>query len=173
MREPIERLIEDMSSFLSSRLNSLGLHKYGLEKDDLLQEIRIRIWKACDGKEDNIQYLNAYVKKIVYSVFVNAINTVKKDNRVLETARFNASNHESLSGNGRDSCEMLKKILLVELAGLKEYKQMVIRLRLEGFTIGEIAKLNKWSYRKTCNIFYRGINELKHKMREEGYFYED
>lgn len=173
LQEPIEKMIGDMSSFLSSSLSSLGINWHAEEREDLLQEIRIRIWKAYRRKDGNIQFINAYIKKIVYSVFVNEIKRIKKENRVLESGRIGLITAPDVENENFDTSEKLKCTLAVALGSLRGEQQQVIKLRLEGFSIFEIAQLKGWSYRKTCNTIYRGIKKMKEKLREEGYCYED
>ncbi len=173
MPEPIEKIIEALSPYLSSKLSSLGYIRNGVEKDDLLQEIRIRIWKAYRSRGDDIQYFNAYIKKIVFSVFINEINRIKKEDKLLEIARTNASQQDGSNEERLASHELLKKTLVASIGNINKSKQQVIKLRLEGYTIDQIARLNNWSYRKTCNMLYRGIRELKHEMRKKGIYYED
>lgn len=171
--DPIDRIIDDMSSYLASSLSSLGIDRYPIDREDLMQEIRIRIWKALKNYDGDIKYLNAYAKRVVYSVFINEIYRLKKEARILESSR----SHYFANGNGDDkddnSSEVLKDRLFKAIATLKTEYQEVVRLRLEGFDIGEIASMKSWSYKKTCNKLYRGIAVLKKKLKEEGYSYEE
>lgn len=169
----IEKLVGDLSSYLVSKLNSLGYQRHGLEKDDLLQEIHIRIWRAYKDNHHDIQYFNAYIKKIVYTVFINEINRINKENKALEAGGACLSSYIGSNGHRAAADESWKNILVASIDDLNESKQRVIKLRLEGFTFGEIAQLNKWSYRKTCNMFYRGLKELKQELGKKGIQYED
>lgn len=171
--EGMERIVRDLSSHLTSTLSSLGYQQHGIEKDDLIQEIHIRIWRAIRDNKHNIQYFNAYLRKIVYSVFINEINRINKENEVLKTGGPCLSPYEGSNGSEMVEDVSLKNILLASIDSLKESKQRVLRLRLQGFTLGEIARLNKWPYRKTCSIFYRGLKDLKRKLGEKGIYYED
>ncbi len=169
----INKLVGDLSSYLISKLNSLGYQRHGIERDDLLQEIHIRIWRAYKDDGHNIRYFNAYLKKIVHSVFINEINKINKENRAL--AMGGESLNPASSTNGRGSAEdlSLKNVLVESLDDLNELKQRVIKLRLEGFTFSEIAQLNQWTLRKTHGIFYSGLKDLKHKLGDRGIHYED
>jgi RNA polymerase sigma factor (sigma-70 family) len=169
----VERIVRDLSSHLASTLGSLGYQRHGIDKDDLLQEIHIRIWRAVSDENHPIRYFNAYLRKIVYSVFVNEINRINREKEILETGGPCLSPYEGSNGCGTAADDSLKDIIDDSIAGLKDSKQQVIKLRLEGFTFGEIAQLNRWTYRKTCNIFYRGIKDLKRKLGEKGIHYED
>ncbi len=169
----IEQLITGLSSYLVSKLNSLGYQSYGIERDDLLQEINIRIWKLYKDDGRNIRYFDAYLKKIVYSVFINEINRFNKENKALRMSEgiFDPPNGADDRGPAADLS--LKGLVVESLDDLNELKKRVIKLRLEGFTFSEIAQLNQWSVRKTHGIFYSGIKDLKHRLGEKGIQYED
>jgi DNA-directed RNA polymerase specialized sigma24 family protein len=169
----IEKLVGDLSSYLISKLNSLGYQRHGIERDDLLQEIHIRIWKAYRDDGHNIRYFNAYLKKIVHSVFINEINKINKENKALAMGGESLSPTSCTNGHGSPAGLSLKDVLVESLDDLNELKQRVIKLRLEGFTFGEIAQLNQWSLRKTHGIFYSGLKDLKRKLGEKGIHYED
>jgi RNA polymerase sigma factor (sigma-70 family) len=169
----MEKIIRDLSPHLASTLGSLGYKRLGLDKDDLLQEIYIRIWKSLRGQNHDIHYFNAYLRKIVYSVFINEINRVNKEKEALETAGPCLSPYEGTNDSCLSDDAILKTTLVASINGLKESKQRVLKLRLQGFTLDEIARLNQWPYRKTCSIFYRGLKELKRKLGEKGIHYED
>jgi len=169
----MEKIIRDLSPYLASTLGSLGYWRHGLDKDDLLQEIYIRIWKSLKGPNHNVHYFNAYLRKIVYSVFINEINRLNREKDALETGGPCLSPYEGSSGLCSTEDGILREVLVATIDSLKESKQRVLKLRLQGFTLDEIARLNRWPYRKTCSIFYRGLKELKRKLGEKGIHYED
>jgi RNA polymerase sigma factor (sigma-70 family) len=169
----VERVVRDLSSHLASTLGSLGYQRHGIEKEDLLQEIHIKIWKTLRANNRHIQYFNAYLRKIVYSVFINEINRIHKEHEILEKGGTCLSPYLGAGGSADVETAALENVLAASIDGLKESRQRVLRLRLQGFTLNEIATLNKWPYRKTCSIFYRGLKELKGKLRDRGVRYED
>jgi len=83
MPESIERILEALTPHLRSELNFLGYSAHSPDRDDLLQDILIRVWKALKDREDEIQYLNAYVKKIVFSVFINEVNRLERERKLI------------------------------------------------------------------------------------------
>jgi len=172
MPDGMEDLIRDLSSFLILKLNELGCQKYGIEKDDLLQEIHIKIWKAChNGRE--IQYFNAYVKKIINSVFIDEINRIRREDEKLRSSSVFVESQNGANGNGAPGGQLATDMLLASVDRLREARQRVIKLRLEGFTLEEIAGMNGWSYDKTYAIFSRGLRDLKRQLGRKGVQYED
>ena len=173
MPESIERILEALAPHLRSELNGLGYSAHSPDGDELIQDILIRIWKALKDREGEIQYLDAYVKKVVFSVFINEVNRLRRERQLISVAE----NRQHLENEGKGDCaesdDSLRKIIVESLTALGGAKRRVIELRLEGFTLAEIAQLNDWSMAKTCNDYYRGIKELKSSLAKRGICYED
>ena len=170
--DSLDKMLEDLSSYLSMCLNSLGFLRSRLEREDILQEIRIRIWQVYRGKHEEIQLNKTYIKKVIYSVLVNEINKAKKESRILQSAKTYLIQDQAKLRDGQAADRPLQRILLESIGELNQSKQHAIKLRLEGFSIGEIAGLNNWTYRKTCLMLYRAIRELKRTLGTKGIQFE-
>jgi len=169
----IERLIEDFSKSTVLLIGSFQCEKNGIDIDDLVQEIRIRIWKLYKSDGHDITHFYSYLKKIVNSVFINEIKKRNKEKNFINVygnscPLFGSSEEKEIEQN-----EELIRILGESIVQIKESQRQAVQLRLSGFSFEEIARINKWTYRKTCNLFYRGLERLKEKVRERGISYED
>lgn len=173
MQDSVERFIESLSPYLSSQLCSLGYKGCATETEDLLQEIRIRVWKTFMNKGKNIRHPKAYIKKIVFSVFINEINRQKKEKRVLQLAEDDLNRNSETNSDCPLPHGLLNDILMTSLGMLRKTTRHVIKLHFEGLSLPEIARLNGWSYKKACNVYYRGIEELKGKLLEKGIHLEN
>ncbi len=172
--DQIEKLILGFSQFIFHKINAFNYQKYGIAQDDLLQEIRIKIWKAYANNGNNIRNFRAYIKKIVTSVVVDEIQKSRKEIKALELNNHYSSNHiEGLQKIDISRKEDFKDTLIQSLEGLKDSRQKVIKLFLSDLTLEEIARLNNWSIGKTNNLFYRGLKDLKNKLKIKGVYYED
>ena len=169
----MEDILKGLSSHIASTLGSLGYQYHGIDRDDLLQEINIKIWKAIRDNGHEIRYLNAYIHRIVYSVFVDEINRINKEKEALDVCGALSKPGNGRNGSAAADDEIVRDVLIGSINRLKKTKQQVIKLRLQGFTLVEIARLNRWPYRKTCSVFYRGLKELKDRLRKKGITYED
>ncbi|HSE98306.1 MAG TPA: RNA polymerase sigma factor, partial [Blastocatellia bacterium] len=58
------------------------------------------------------------------------------------------------------------------IAHLTENRRTAVELHLQGMTSQEIADLMDWSEPKARNLVYRGLNDLRERLREEGIDYE-
>lgn len=169
----MEDILRDLSAHIASALGSLGYRYHGIQREDLLQEVYIRIWKTIRDNEYEIRYLNAYIHKIVYSVFIEEISRINKEKEVLSVCGALSKPSTGRNGFVAGDEEAVRDALNVSINRLKKTRQTVIKLRLQGFTLNEIARLNRWPYRKTCSVFYRGLKELKYRLKAKGISYED
>ncbi len=167
-RDEIGKIIRDLSGYLSLKLNALGFQRYGIDKDDLVQEINIRIWQAYENNNHNIKYLKSYLKKVVHSVFVDEIRRIGRENEALKMIRPQLNQSRVFDRWSPAEGEILMTVLASSIEDLKESKRLVVKLYLEGFKVSEIASLNQWSYRKTYLTFCRGVKDLRHTLRKRG-----
>lgn len=173
MPDNIESILEALAPFLISELRALGYTTSSPDRDDLLQEIRVRIWRVLKDHDGEIKFLDAYVKKIVLSVFIGEVKKRRRERRLVDAA---GNNRDLTRGNRRNrpgAGDMLEETVIESLGNLGAVKRRVIELRFEGFTFVEIAEINRWSLRKACGIYYRGIAELKDRLAKKGIHYED
>lgn len=172
MLEDIDSILKALAPLLISELRALGYSSSSPERDDLLQEIRVRIWKTLRDREGKIFFFNAYVKKVVLSVFINEVQNICRQRGLIEAAGRSGTPIGD-PGAGRERPEDLLRSEVEETMGsLEAAKRRAIELRLEGFTFAEIAHLNRWSTRKAHGVYCRGIKELRALLAERGIRHE-
>ena len=160
--EKFEELIEKYRPLILSVLFKYNYREYGLASDDLLQEVRIRLWQACRHDIDR-RKIGAYIRKIVDSV---AIDQLKKMRRELE-----ASNAYSERRTPPANDEILDTIREC-LRSLRDSRRKVVTMALLGFSVPEVAKMMNWTNGKTYNLHTRGMGELRKKLKERGFLNE-
>lgn len=169
-----EKLILDFSRYIISRVNSFGYQKYGIDQDDLLQNIYIRIFKVFEKNDKKITAFKSYISRIVDSVVIDTIKSSRKETEALKELNHNLVDIQGHSfGKGQSQSDGLKEILLSSLGELKESQRYVISMYLSGMDLDEIAELRKWTLGKTKNLYYRGLKDLKRRLEIKGVFYEN
>lgn len=172
MPEPIEKILEEMAPRLRDELCGFGYSANAPESDDLLQEIRIRLWKALKIRDGEIEFINSYAKKVVFSVFINEVHRIRRERQLISKAENQQRIECAERGCRQGSDDLLKEVVVQALSSLSRNKSLVIKLRLEGFTLAEIAQLNRWPLSKVRNYYYRGIRELKRRLVRRGICHE-
>lgn len=157
-----ERAFEKYKPLIRSVINKYNYRNYGIDDDDLIQEIRIRLWRACKHKID-YRRISSYIRKIVDSVIVNHLNDARKEMAILKNTEAVFSDFHSSE---------TEEIVMECVDALLESRRMVVTMYLRGFTVPDIAQSLKWTKSKTYNLYIRGIRDLKTKLKDQGISYE-
>ncbi len=147
----------------------------GADQDELVQEVRIRLWRSRPTGE-LISLLGA---SYLYRTAVTAALVVIRRRRMKTSG-----SHESLDEHGHLSLtsamggvtapddELASRELAAEveraLETLPATRAPVVRLYLAGYSREEIAELYGWSEGKTRNLLYRGLADLREGLSQRG-----
>lgn len=169
----LEALISRFQRMVRSVGAARGLSEADL--DEVLQEVRIRLWRA-DPEGEQIGQLGA---SYVYRAAVSAALDVLRRRRA-----FAADRTEPVPSSADDqpayfpteargpleeleSAELGQQVLAA-VETLQPTRQAAVRLHLTGYARAEIAELMGWSEAKTRNLLYRGLADLRERLREAG-----
>jgi RNA polymerase sigma-70 factor (ECF subfamily) len=146
--------------------------------DEVMQEVRIRIWKAS-GRSDApgeqfLQSPTSYVYKTAVSAAIDVIrrqrservrNTIslEGDAPVLETA---PTAHAELEGS-----ELAEQVARA-VESIPATRRPAVRMYLAGYSREDIAELMGWSEAKTRNLMYRGLDDLRRELTAMGIGWE-
>jgi RNA polymerase sigma factor (sigma-70 family) len=146
--------------------------------DEVMQEVRIRIWKASgrsDGtSEQFLQSPTSYVYKTAVSAAIDVIrrqrservrNTIslEGDAPVLETAPTAQAELE-----GSELAEQVARAV----ESIPATRRPAVRMYLAGYAREDIAELMGWSEAKTRNLVYRGLDDLRRELTAMGIGWE-
>ena len=146
----------------------------GSDVDELLQEIRIRLWRAHREREtagEHIASISAsYLHRTALSAAIDMIR--RRRARGGDRTMVIEEQEESLPeapGPDRD-LEHSELAAQVERAidSLQPSRRPVVRMHLMGHSREEIARLLGWSEAKTRNLLYRGLADLRERLLAEG-----
>ncbi len=148
------------------------------ERDDIRQDACIRLWRAlASGRE--IPSLASYVYRIAATATIDAIRRVKA--RREEVLGPDSADHLDLASRlSAQGASPERAAALAELAGTVERARrdlapargQAVGLHLQGLTTSEIGDLLGWSEAKARNLVYRGLHDLRQRLRAEGIDYE-
>jgi RNA polymerase sigma factor (sigma-70 family) len=168
-----EAILGRFSSFIKMHLLKFNPGKYGLDLDDLGQEVRIKIWRVV-SHEKRINNLPSYIKKIVDSTVIDHLRKVKRQEGIFQHEKekniteIKASYAPNILQE-HDLREAISKA--VDL--LLESRGKAVRLFLLNMSIEEIAAFYNWTQDKTRNLLYRGLSDLREELKRSGIDYED
>lgn len=169
----LEAVLERFSRFIQAHIQKYNPQKNGIDPDDIFQEIKIKIWKILRN-EKKIKNYSSYIKKIVNSSVIDQLRKSRREEGILFHEKLKEiSDCKSFYIMDRAHNRGLKEIIGQSIDSLIESRRKVVRLYLLNMTIEEIATLLNWSKDKTRNLLYRGLADLKKKLKENGIEYEN
>jgi RNA polymerase sigma factor (sigma-70 family) len=142
------------------------------EQDAVLQDLRIRLWKALGSSELVRRAPASYVYKTMMSAIMDVLRgrgarpTRSLDEPQSPIADVARSHHpadaitiESDVGRAID----------LALERLVESRRTAVRMHLAGYAREEIADLLGWTEARTRNLLYRGLDDLRAELTRMGF----
>lgn len=164
--EIFEKIIGNYAGFLKALVRKYNLERFGLDPDDMLQEIRMRIWKLVNN-EKNLSSPASYLRKMVDSVVIDQIRRIRKEEELFlsEKQRLVSELESDPPVYDCSSCSMREEVLKA-VDQLMDSRKMVVKLYLLNMNLKEIASYLNFSEDKTRNLLYRGLADLKNILKE-------
>lgn len=143
------------------------------DRDDLVQAALMRVLRkheAGDGEgEGTPRVASSYLHKVAYSVLIDEIRRVRRrretslDDEAAEPPRDQPADPERVAasaeiGRGIQSC----------LGGLAQDRRLAVTLHLQGHTVVEAARILDWPEKRTENLVYRGMADLRACLAAKG-----
>jgi RNA polymerase sigma-70 factor (ECF subfamily) len=169
----LAEILDRFSSFIKANIHRYNLPKFGLEIDDILQEIKIKIWKILHYEKKITNY-SSYIKKIVDSSVIDQFRKFKREEGIYlhEKSKHIAEQNNAYASDFLYVEMDIKDIIGRAVEGLIETRRKVVKLYLLNMSIEEIALYFNWSKDKTRNLLYRGLSDLKKILKEKNIDYE-
>jgi RNA polymerase sigma-70 factor (ECF subfamily) len=146
----------------------------GSDVDELMQEVRIRLWHAHGGNEHADQALAAipaaYLHRTALSAAVDLLRR-RRARRVDVTVSFDdepevmTTTPAPDAGLGEsDLAEQVERAV----QSIQPSRRPVVRMHLMGHSREEIARTLGWSESKVRNLLYRGLADVREHLLAEG-----
>jgi RNA polymerase sigma-70 factor (ECF subfamily) len=144
--------------------------------DDIEQDARLRLWRAIESERD-LSGLASYIYRIAETATIDAVRRAMARHELYQEEEQGESGYGLLATDPSRApdLEAERSILLgkvrAALARLPEKRRAAVELYLEGMTAQEVADLLRWTEPKARNLIYRGLEELRRRLRIEGIDY--
>jgi RNA polymerase sigma-70 factor (ECF subfamily) len=141
------------------------------QREDVVQGALIRVIRALERLEadDDRPLAPAYLYKVAHSALVDEIRRVRRrgetniDDEPAAVQMASGDDPEQAAsgreiGRGIQAC----------LGCMKRERRLAVTLYLQGHQVGEAATLLGWSVKRTENLVYRGLADLRACLRAKG-----
>ena len=142
------------------------------ERDDLVQAAVMRVMQSVGKKalerEGDAPLASSYLYKVAYSALVDEIRRVRRRREsALETGTV-----ESVASTENPERTMASREIGQGirdcLAQLKDERRMAVTLYLQGHSVPEASRILEWSTKRTENLVYRGLADLRECLLSKG-----
>lgn len=166
----LNALLDEHAGRLKSLLFSYRLDRYGIDPDEIAQEVRIRLWHAIE-RDRSRPFSASYVQRIVASTVIDAMRRLKvrpSEPMPDEEQGQAALPDRSATPDHHASDDQRMDILRRCLAAIPERRRIPIELHLQGFEFREIGKSVGISDEAARKLVSRGLKELRAQLRACG-----
>jgi RNA polymerase sigma-70 factor (ECF subfamily) len=152
-----------------TRICPAWLHAH---RDDLIQSAVMRVMQVLDGRaargEGDAPVTSSYLYRAAHSALVDEIRRVRRrretdlegeaDRVAMTTADPERKAVAVEIGRGIQAC----------LACMKRERRLAVTLHLQGHTTSEAASILDWPVKRTENLVYRGLADLRTCLTAKG-----
>ena len=161
-------LFEQYESRLRAFLRSRCPPGSGVDADDVLQDLWIKLWNLLE-REKELRNPASYLMRAAVSTLIDA-----QRRAAVRQPEGGFSGHDPELFADESTPEQQTALMLDydrlehALDQLVDDRARVVRLYLQGFGTQELARLLRWSEPRCRNLLYRGLADLKARMKEQG-----
>lgn len=165
----VDKFVEDISKSIEVIIWKNFPHVGEDDRADISQEVKFKIWKIVSSGKD-IHNLRSYLWRVAYTTALDFINKKMEYVDFDEEREFDAVNCPSeiveLSSEILLEKKEVKTSLLHAVESLSQNRRVVLKLSLQGMSVNEIADFLGWSKSKVNHLYYRGLEDLKKRMKK-------
>lgn len=140
------------------------------DRDDLVQEVRVRLWRALD-----VERMDTIPASYLYRTAASAaLDLIRRRRSSREEPVDDVGSLEPMMTDGGlrpDQVAQLSDLALhIERAidTIASSRRPVVRMYLAGYSSTEIGELMGWTEAKARNLLYRGLSDLRERLSELG-----
>jgi RNA polymerase sigma factor (sigma-70 family) len=177
-QKQVQAIFQQHQHLIEQAVFSKQIRISGVTADDVFQETAIRLLNVIksDRKIDNMP---SYIYRTVANVIVDLARKNNKHSEhefIAEPTDDNQAPQEwSIDEQTPDeqlSGEQLSQAIHEAIESLPESRRIAVKMRLQGYSIAEMAELTGWAYYKAENLSKRSMAALKEQLKKSGIDYE-
>jgi len=165
----LEHVVSRFDAFIRRSARRHGLE--GADVDEVVQELRLRMWKSLGTAELIRRAKASYIYRASISASIDIIR--RRRARRFEGTPLDDALADRTTDPRRRADAALDENEVADavhraIALLAESRRAVVRMHLAGYERQEIADLLGWSEAKTRNLLYRGLADLRQVLDSWG-----
>jgi RNA polymerase sigma factor (sigma-70 family) len=179
----LDAILKEFGGLLRRAIAARCPKNMGLQIDDIVQEACLRLWRVLSSGRE-IHDFPSYLHRVAATVTIDAVRRVKgrhEEQMSWEVAHNGEIDEGPAQAEPIDASvapevvlerKRLMSLVNDTLARLPANRRRAVGLYLQGWNSQDIAELMGWSEAKARNLVYRGLGDLRGRLRDQGFEYE-
>lgn len=140
-------------------------------RDDLVQAAVMRVMEIHRKSEGDRELTSSYLYRVAYSTLVDEIRRVRRRRETSLDNGEGVGERPMARGNPEEATasEEIGRGIRECLSGMRRERRLAVALHLQGHTVPEAARLLEWGTKRTENLVYRGLADLRDCLRAKGF----
>jgi len=139
------------------------------ERQDIVQAACLRLIKIQRKGEGNREFNASYLWRVAYSALIDEIRRQRRRREApLEQETLDARVLESENPENEAASRQIGSAIQGCLLQLVRNRRLAVTLHLQGYGVPEAAQLLGWQRKKTENLVYRGLADLRQCLIGKG-----
>jgi RNA polymerase sigma-70 factor (ECF subfamily) len=168
----VSSTIEGVIARFRTMVRSVGARRGLVEADldEVLQDVRIRLWQAGEGGKALEELGSSYLYHVATTAALDLLrrrrarraNDTEDIHERIELTTGHASPHDALEAR-----ELASQIeAAIETLAID--RRVAVRFHLAGYDREDIARMLGWTEARTRNLLYRGLDDLRRRLTDMG-----
>lgn len=172
-RRKLEQIFQQHQHLIEKAVYSQNVQIVGVTADDVCQEVSIRLIKILESDRE-IDNLSSYIYRTATNVIIDLARKHKRHlkdvtlpGQEYENEAFQADlvSEEAEPDQIIHDDEVRQKVFNA-IESLPESRRVAVKLRLQGYSVKEMAELTGWPFYKAENLSKRGMAALRDQLKE-------
>nr|WP_255590498.1 sigma-70 family RNA polymerase sigma factor [Marinicella sp. NBU2979] len=175
----MEQLFQQHQHLIEKAVYSKNIQINGVTADDVYQEVCIRLIKILENDRE-IENLSSYIYRTAANVIVDLARKHKRytqdvalpDQDPTTPSQAPDLISEELEPEQSVIDQEVQNQVLQAIESLPESRRIAVKLRLQGYSVKEMAEITGWPYYKAENLSKRAMAALKEQLQKMNITYE-
>lgn len=139
-------------------------------RDDLVQMAMMKVMEMQRRKSEGMIPANAsYLFRVAHSALVDEIRRLRRQReRPLEDGDDAVEPTDALDPERDAVARQTGRAIKDCLSFMKRERRMAVTLYLQGHSVPESSRTLGWKRKRTENLVFRGLDDLRHCLRKKG-----
>ncbi len=168
----VSSTIETLIARFRTMVRSVGARRGLVEADldEVLQDVRIRLWHAGEGGKSLEELGSSYLYQLATTAALDLLRR-RRARRADDTDDIGERTELTTnSASPHDDLEASELASQIDAAidTLPVDRRVAVRMHLTGYDREDIARMLGWTETRTRNLLYRGLDDLRRRLTDMG-----